>query len=51
MGSEQAKHEPDLKQALHKVAPKAEASNPPAALPRQVLDDMLKVDEAHREGE
>jgi hypothetical protein len=36
-------HAPDLKEALHTVAPKAEAK--PAELPEQVLREMLAVDE------
>ncbi len=41
------KHTPDLKQTLHKVAPKAEAPG----LPPEVLRDMLAVDELDAPGE
>lgn len=44
---DEPKSHEELKKTLHKVAPEAQKSNPPAGLPKDVLDDMLKVDEVH----
>jgi hypothetical protein len=53
---EKAEHKPhhhhELKNTLHDVAPEAESKNnpQPASLSKEVLHDMLRVDEEHTEG-